>query len=317
MASAARIHLLWNPRLTGKELADTKQKANFCLSHPLSMSCAPPPLPHELPPALSALRGVAAQQSVVDSPIDRPEPRIGAVHEVFAGTSTWPAAGLVMHWTQRQLGNGPAGLLAVWIGRRTWPYPRVLWRCEILQRSVFVDVRDVRSRLWAAELALRSPAVGVVVADASGFPMTATRRLQLAARESRALILLSRPGGEEHHLSAAGVRWRVGPVRSPDARPRWKVELLRCKGVRPMPLGSHDQYPAWTLLWNGEKAIAGVIGAGADAGLPEPAASAIPGHSPPDLDNGPDQATNEIAGSLRLWQPAGEPVHPAHRIAAR
>jgi hypothetical protein len=79
-----------------------------------------------------------------------------------------------------------------------------------------------------------------VVADASGLKMSDTRRLQLAAAESGGIAFLARPPWERRELSAAATRWLVAPqpgvestVLCPD--PHWRLELLRCKGLRPVP----------------------------------------------------------------------------------
>jgi hypothetical protein len=188
--------------------------------------------------------------------------------------------------------SGSAARLAVWVGRRVWPYPRALvrdfgvalatskeargeqrgsargeasgeesgdasgaaaaparaWQLELvrlsfsqrpsdpqqlLARTLFVDPRGIRERLWAIDSALRSPAVGVVVADVSGFDMAASRRLQLAAGEGGGVGIFARPPREERELSAAATRWRV--ARSAPSRkragPGWTLELLRCKGA--------------------------------------------------------------------------------------
>jgi hypothetical protein len=85
------------------------------------------------------------------------------------------------------------------------------------------------ARLWAIDLALRCPGVDVVVADASGLDMAATRRLQLSAEAGGALGLLARPEEELTELSAAATRWLVREQPSPGSNPRWQIQLLRCK----------------------------------------------------------------------------------------
>ena len=244
-----------------------------------------------------------------------PVPWPGVMHEVFAapaggqvarfGTHHPPPAGLLITWASHQVATG-RGRLTVWVGRRVWPYPLVLERAGLLGGSLFVDAKDNNQRLWAAELALRSPAVACVVADGSGLGMPATRRLQLIARQSEALILLARPSHDERQLSAAGARWRVGVVSSPGDSPQWKVELLRCKGVRPVSLGTNGHsHPAWTLRWEAESASMRVFdtdvehdqrdpAGGGLAASPRPAlpprAATVPGGLPADLADGPDHA---------------------------
>jgi hypothetical protein len=131
--------------------------------------------------------------------------------------------------------------LIIWIGRRIWPHAASLWRAawpgcddfsiaaQLLNRSVFINPPDDASRVWAIDLALRSAAVKVVLADGSRLKMAESRRLQLAAERGKALALLARPGWEVAELSAAATRWRVRRTPSSSSAPRWIVELLRCK----------------------------------------------------------------------------------------
>jgi hypothetical protein len=119
------------------------------------------------------------------------------------------------------------------------PFDRTL-----LNRSLFINPPDLASRLWAIDVALRSPAVAMVIADGSRVDMAASRRLQLAAEASVAMALLARPAHELECLSAAATRWLVRPqphiaLHVTSARPRWSVELLRCKGVRPVGVSPH------------------------------------------------------------------------------
>lgn len=133
---------------------------------------------------------------------------------------------------------------------------------ELFARSLFVDVdgrdaaEDPRARrrrrgaprpgrkLWAIDTALRCPGVTAVVADGSGLDMAASRRLQLAAARSGALVLLARPPAERGEISAATTRWRVTREESPEIADgdegfaptargvRWRAELLRAKGAQ-------------------------------------------------------------------------------------
>lgn len=129
----------------------------------------------------------------------------------------------------------------LWIGRRCWPYPPSLvgpsGNRRLLERSVFVDPPTRDERLWAMDVALRSAAALVVVADGAGLTMAGSRRLQLAAEAGGTVGLLARPHKERGELSAAATRWLVspGPVdRLKPVTPTWTVELLRRKGLRPI-----------------------------------------------------------------------------------
>lgn len=146
-------------------------------------------------------------------------------------------------------GVGSGGGSILWIGQRCWGYPHALAPREhrtaeaqagggqgpLLDRSVFVDARTVAERVWAAELAARSGAAAVVIADGTGLRMADSRRLQLAAESCRAIVLLARPDTERGELSAARSRWLVEPSAEPGLGfdQQWIVTLLRCKGVQP------------------------------------------------------------------------------------
>ncbi len=136
----------------------------------------------------------------------------------------------------------------VWIGPAIWPYPVTLHAHDpaLLSNSLFLRVCNARQRLSAAVTVLRSRAAAVVVADGSGFDLTATRRLQLAAESGSAICLLARPPWERGELSAARTRWLIRPSLAPPDAQRWTVELLRCKGVQPTD-------PEACLLWTLER----------------------------------------------------------------
>lgn len=190
----------------------------------------------------------------------------GALHEWFGLThlpdgqrpaAPWsPPLCVLVHLAWRAIEASSSSLWTVWIGKRCFPYPGILVRDDgndrrLLERSVFVDPRDTSSRLWTIDLALRSPVVGVVIADGSKFQMAATRRVQLVAKANRTCALLVRPPWEQGELSAAQSRWliRWEPSTHNDAafpvNPRWSVRLLRCKGVQP------DQARGvWALEWD-------------------------------------------------------------------
>lgn len=144
------------------------------------------------------------------------------------------------------------GTWAVWIGRDCWPHAGTLATSArarpFINRWLFVDAARPIDRVWAAELCLRCPSVSVVIADASRMLVNESRRLQLAAKSGSALALLARPPSEIGELSCAASRWLVRREPSPTDRPRWTVELLRCKGVQPAP----ERSRVWTLEWDRE-----------------------------------------------------------------
>ncbi len=207
--------------------------------------------------------------------------RRGSVHDLFA-TLTPPAphhtshdaAGpssprasrtddappllVLTHLASRSLLTAPQRLV-LWIGQRIWPSVHALIDRDdphraLLTASVLIDPPDDASRLWAIDLALRSPGVAAVIADARGLDLAATRRLQLAgASGATAIGLLVRSHRDAGELSAASARWRIAPVpvprsdappqRTPNGfgrfrippitwRPRLAVTLEHCKGMQ-------------------------------------------------------------------------------------
>lgn len=163
----------------------------------------------------------------------------GATHEWFglanpACTRWLPPLLVLGHVVRQAAGDASRASWVVWVGRKVWPSAHGVMHDEHghsrrLCRHVFVDPQSVADRVWAIDVALRVPGI-VVVGDATGFTMPATRRLQLAAEAGGALGLFARPMQERDELSAAATRWEVAAEPSPTARARWRVRLCRCKG---------------------------------------------------------------------------------------
>jgi len=138
---------------------------------------------------------------------------------------------------------GRAGGVSVWVGGE-WPALAPLGLAParvILVRAAGDDAA------WAAEQALRCPAVGgVVVADA--LPAAALRALADAASEGGGVGLLL--GDAPPPDSPVASRWAVaGRAAGRLADPSWEVSLLRGRGTRPAG--------PWALTWRaGEGALA-------------------------------------------------------------
>lgn len=174
----------------------------------------------------------------------------GAVHEWFGPIDddepteqpdpAWRGSVLLLaSFARRALhergSSGRLGGWVVWVGAPCWPYaPGLVGEDRrLIARSLLVDPSSHAERVWAVELALRSPAVAAVIADGRGLRMNESRRLQLAAQAGRTLALVARPARELAELSCAATRWLVRRAPTPTAEPRWTVVLLRCKGVQP------------------------------------------------------------------------------------
>jgi protein ImuA len=124
-------------------------------------------------------------------------------------------------------------------------------------RVVLVRASRDAEILWAMEEGLRAPDIAAVVGEVGSLPMVASRRLQLAAERSGITAFLLRrwsEGGQaarERALpNAAVTRWRIAALPSRPMRdepgvghPRWRIELLRCRGGEP----ASWEMPAWEM----------------------------------------------------------------------
>jgi protein ImuA len=171
----------------------------------------------------------------------------GAVHEILGQGSDEEdcaaAAGFAAGILAR-LGGGPV----LWCLKRPDLYGPGL-AAHGLDPARLAIVRAARDDeiLWAVEEGLRSPGLAAVVGEIGRLPMVASRRLQLAAERSGVTALILRrwrnaaeATAERERPSAAVTRWRVAALPSADiagepgiGRPRWRIELLRCRGGVP------------------------------------------------------------------------------------
>ena len=174
--------------------------------------------------------------------------------------SRLPGGGLVLGALHEVAGGGDgvldgaaAALFAAGIAART--RGQILWcvtRPDLFapalaqaglppDRVIYVEAGDEPSLLACFEEGLRHGGLGGVVAEVARLPMTASRRLQLAAEGSGTLGLAIRrwrrmdAAAEFGQPGAAMTRWRVGalpaaPLPVPGVgRARWRLELLRCR----------------------------------------------------------------------------------------
>jgi protein ImuA len=108
-------------------------------------------------------------------------------------------------------------------------------------RVIHVEAGDDKSVLACMEEGLRHGGLGAVVADIARLPMTASRRLHLAAKESGTIGIALRRWRRQTEASdfgqptAAMTRWRVSvlpsrPLPVPGVgRARWLIELIRAR----------------------------------------------------------------------------------------
>jgi protein ImuA len=178
---------------------------------------------------------------------------LGALHEILGAGSDEEdgavaaafAAGILGRLTtQESSGDG----MALWCLLRPDLYGPGL-AAHGLDPARLVLVRAARDSeiLWAMEEGLRAPGIAAVVGEVGTLPAVASRRLQLAAERSGITVFLLRrwrAGGQaarERNLpNAAVTRWRITALpsqplpREPGVgHPRWRIELLRCRGGEP------------------------------------------------------------------------------------
>ncbi len=171
-----------------------------------------------------------------------------------------PGGGLALGCLHEMAGGGngavdgaAAALFAAGIAARTTG--KVLW-CVTRQdlfapalaqaglradRVIHAEAGDEKDLLACFEEGLRHGGLGAVVAEVSRLPMTASRRLQLAAESSGTIGLAvrrwRRPAEAAGYAqpTASVTRWRISmlpsaPLPVPGVgRARWRLELVRCR----------------------------------------------------------------------------------------
>jgi protein ImuA len=107
-------------------------------------------------------------------------------------------------------------------------------------RVLYAEARGEKTVFLVMEEALRHTGLSAVVGEVRHLPMTASRRLVLAAEKSGVMaIALRRKEEANEPPNAARMRWRIGPYPSAPlpvpgiGRARWRVELTRCRGGTP------------------------------------------------------------------------------------
>ena len=175
-----------------------------------------------------------------------------------------PWGGLPRAALHEVTGDAAAGFCATLAARLAGERGTVLW-CRrgpglygpglaglglALERLILVRARRTVEVLWAMEEGLRSGAPAAVVGEAEGVSAVAARRLKLAAEAGGVAGLVLGPERAMAAALPATTRWRVTPAPGADAfgglgAPRWRVELLRCRGGRSA---------SWLVEWNHDAA---------------------------------------------------------------
>jgi protein ImuA len=138
---------------------------------------------------------------------------------------------------------------------------------------VVVHGRSDADLLWAMEEGLRSPGLSAVLGEIGTLDMAASRRLQLAAESSGVTAIVLRrwrtgnaAARQRDAPIAATTRWRVGPAPGRLApgepgvgRPRWRLDLLRCRGGLPGSWLVEPRLGGRLAIVGGEAGTAGAL----------------------------------------------------------
>jgi protein ImuA len=183
---------------------------------------------------------------------------LGVLHELEGARGDWDdgaATGFCLLLLQRLLVARAGPVIWVSAGRDLYG-PGLLAAGLDPGRFLFVTAAGEGERLWAMEEALREPGLAAVLGEIETLTSRAARRLQLAAEAGGVTAFALRrglkPSTHGREPSTAATRWRVSalPSGAPQfgqrerwiGTPRWRVELLRCRGAAPA---------AWDVSWNG------------------------------------------------------------------
>src|ERR1700719_4353501 len=206
------------------------------------------------PPVLNALReriqrlegGAARPHTVLPfglQAIDQHLPGggllVGALHEVAGGGNGAIDGAAAALFT--------AGIAARTRGKVLWCVTRPdLFAPALSQaglksdRVIYLEGGDEKTVLACFEEGLRHGGLGAVVAEVARLPMTASRRLQLAAEGAGTIGIALRRWRRQTEAvdfgqpTAATTRWRISALPSTPlpvpgvGRPRWLLELIRC-----------------------------------------------------------------------------------------
>lgn len=118
------------------------------------------------------------------------------------------------------------------------------------ERLIVLRGRGDAEVLWAVQEGLRSGKLAAAVGEVRKVALSDGRRLQLAAEAGCVTGILLRSPHAKAGASAAVTCWRLSAAPSASSlgevgvgRPRWRAELLRCRGAEPR---------SWLVEWRHE-----------------------------------------------------------------
>lgn len=164
----------------------------------------------------------------------------GAIHEFISAKPEQAAAngGFISGILKNLMQHGGACL---WISMHRTLFPPSLKIFGVEpDQLIFIDLKRERDILWAMEEALKCKGLAAVVGELGGINFTQTRRLQLAAEQSRVTGFVLRSDSKKLSATACVARWSIShlPSELEDGMPgvgfpRWNVELLKVRNGNP------------------------------------------------------------------------------------
>jgi len=175
----------------------------------------------------------------------------GAVHEVAGSALDGAATGFCSVLLARLAADGRSVL---WVCPQDDLYGPGLVRFGLAaERLILVRAHRPAEILWVIEEALRCRGLAAVLGEVDALSLAAARRLQLAARKSGVTALLLRHGAKAP-VTTAVTRWHVatapGPKQEANLAPRWRVDLVRCRGLLH---GEEGYVSRWHVAWEADR----------------------------------------------------------------
>jgi len=165
---------------------------------------------------------------------------IGCTHEFLSSSieDSGPTSGFIAVLLSKLMQFDGA---AVWISSSRTLFPSSLKRFGVEpSKIIFVDLQNEKDVLYVIEEAMKCKRIAAVVGEIKRITFKESRRLQLAAEQSRVTGLLIRQQPKILNPIACVSRWRITSLPSelldemPGVGfPRWNVELLKVRNGKP------------------------------------------------------------------------------------
>jgi protein ImuA len=129
----------------------------------------------------------------------------------------------------------------VWISSSHIIFPPALAAFGIdPAKIIFIHLRNQKQILWTIEEALKCRGLTAVVGELATIDLTVSRRLQLAAEQSRVTGFLLSNNNRQLNTTACVCRWQISSIKSQTevdipglGHPAWQVDLLKVRNGKP------------------------------------------------------------------------------------